>query len=181
MTNSLILLILVLVTAIVMLSGMKIKYVVNSKLPKLVAEVIPTIKLPVWPVYGGVIAQLFDILQLKHLSDKVMDTIGGRVVPMTLNSNSLSPFLLLAHHCHSFTPNDPMRLITNLLLPEGFPAHPHSGFSTVTYCIDGGLNHRDSEGIKMSYGDGDVQWMRAGKGVIHEEMWKTSESRFQKN
>jgi redox-sensitive bicupin YhaK (pirin superfamily) len=66
--------------------------------------------------------------------------------------------------------------MTTFFLPEGFPAHPHSGFDTVTYCIDGGLRHRDSEGIKMAYGDGDVQWMRAGRGVIHEEMWDLKDS-----
>ncbi|CAK9251644.1 unnamed protein product [Sphagnum jensenii] len=92
---------------------------------------------------------------------------------MTLHEdgNSLSPYLLLVHHCHSFLPFDPVRAITKLLLPEGFPAHPHSGFSTVTYCIEGGLCHRDSEGQSMTYGDGDAQWMRAGRGTIHEEMW----------
>lgn len=78
----------------------------------------------------------------------------------------------------------------------GFPAHPHAGFDTVTYCIDGGLCHRDSEGLKMSYGDGEVQWMRAGifhllpplvkffivtlcctgRGTIHEEMWDLKSS-----
>ena len=74
-------------------------------------------------------------------------------------SQPLSPFLLLVHHQHSFMPFDPTRTITNLFLPEGFPAHPHSGFSTVTITIDGGLKHRDSEGIIMDYGDGDTQCM----------------------
>lgn len=41
------------------------------------------------------------------------------------------------------------RALTKFFLPEGFPAHPHSGFDTVTYCIDGGLRHRDSEGRLM--------------------------------
>lgn len=92
---------------------------------------------------------------------------------MDLASPETSPFLLLVHHTHSFMPLDPLRLATSLFLPEGFPAHPHSGFDTVTYCIEGGLRHRDSEGLKMTYGDGDTQWMRAGRGVIHEEMWDT--------
>ncbi len=85
-------------------------------------------------------------------------TIGGRVIPMSFMSSadgintrqSLSPFLLLVHHQHSFMPLDPTRTITNLFLPEGFPAHPHSGFSTVTITLDGGLKHRDSEGIIIS-------------------------------
>ena len=118
----------------------------------------PTLKIPVWPVYGGVVAQFSDWLGGSNsLTGVILDKVGGRVVPMTLSDQKLSPFLLLAHHCHSFIPNDPMRTITNLIQPEGFPAHPHSGFSTVTYCIEGGLNHRDSEGQAMSYGDGDVQ------------------------
>ena len=113
---------------------------------------------------------------------------------------SLSPFLLLVHHQHSFMPLDPTRTITNLFLPEGFPAHPHSGFSTVTITLDGGLKHRDSEGIIMEYGDGDIQCtthlliylfihlltssltqgMASGRGVIHEEMWNTNKNKFQK-
>lgn len=137
----------------------------------------PTLKLPVWPVYGGVFVQLSDWLGGKFiLTDKLLDSVGGRVVPMTLADSNLSPFLLLVHHCHSFLPFDPVRAITRFILPEGFPAHPHSGFSTVTYCIDGGLRHRDSEGNKMEYGNGDVQWMTAGRGTIHEEMWDLKET-----
>ena len=41
--------------------------------------------------------------------------------------------------------------LTKLVLPEGFPAHPHSGFDTVTYCIEGGLRHRDSEGVILNF------------------------------
>lgn len=76
------------------------------------------------------------------------------MVPMQLSDANLSPFLLLAHHTHSFMPLDPFREATKLFLPEGFPAHPHSGFDTVTYCIQGGLRHRDSEGVQMTYGNG---------------------------
>ena len=138
-----------------------------------------TLKLPVWPVWAGVMATFADLLKLPKLCQNIVEVFGGRVVPMSLTSEqmpllydtALSPFLLLAHHSHSFTPLDPVRAITKFILPEGFPAHPHAGFDTVTYCISGGLKHRDSEGFKMSYGDGDVQWMRAGNGVIHEEMW----------
>ena len=128
-------------------------------------------KLPVWPVVGGVFAQISDWMNTKKITENILDSFAGRVVPVTLSELNVSPFLLLAHHSHSFAPLDPFREFTKFVLPEGFPAHPHSGFSTVTYCIDGGLRHRDSEGIKMSYGNGDVQWMRAGRGTIHEEMW----------
>lgn len=134
---------------------------------------LPSPRLPVWPVWAGVAAQLLDWLGQPGLSSRLVEAVGGRVVPMDLVSPETSPFLLLVHHTHSFMPLDPLRLATTLLLPEGFPAHPHSGFDTVTYCMEGGLRHRDSEGLKMTYGDGDTQWMRAGRGVIHEEMWDT--------
>lgn len=93
----------------------------------------------------------------------------------------MSPFLLFAHHTHSFTPFDPFRALTRLLLmAEGFPAHGHAGFDTITYCIDGGFRHRDSEGCKMTYGDGEVQWMRAGRGILHEEMWDVNPNEYKK-
>jgi redox-sensitive bicupin YhaK (pirin superfamily) len=135
------------------------------------------LKLPVWPVWGGVVAQIFDWLGQSKAAQAIITNIGGRVVPITLQDLDVSPFLLLAHHSHSFTPFDPFRAATKFFLPEGFPAHPHSGFDTVTICLTGGLRHRDSESIKMKYGDGDVQWMRAGRGVIHEEMWDVPSER----
>lgn len=138
------------------------------------------IKLPVWPVAGGCIAQILDWCQQTTLTEGFLDRVGGRVVPITMSDMHVSPFLLLAHHTHSFMPLDPFREVTKFILPEGFPAHPHSGFSTVTYCLEGGLQHRDSEGLKMSYGNGDVQWMRAGRGTIHEEMWNIPPNNFEK-
>jgi redox-sensitive bicupin YhaK (pirin superfamily) len=139
------------------------------------ANKIETLKLPVWPVWSGVLAQILDWTGQPALSEQLISKLGGRVVPMDLSNANVSPFLLLAHHSHSFMPLDPFRLATTFFLPEGFPAHPHSGFDTVTYCIDGGLRHRDSEAIQQTYGDGDTQWMRAGRGVIHEEMWDTGD------
>jgi redox-sensitive bicupin YhaK (pirin superfamily) len=146
--------------------------------PIMNVQIQSNLKLPVWPVYGGVVAQLADWFSQPSITELILNNIGGRVVPMFLSSLELSPFLLLVHHTHSFTKYDPIRPLTNLIVPEGFPAHPHSGFSTVTYCLKGGLRHRDSEGIKMSYGNGDVQWMRAGRGTIHEEMWDVKDSNF---
>ena len=58
---------------------------------------------------------------------------------------------------------------------QGFPAHPHRGFETVTMTLKGGLRHRDSFGMKQEYGDGDVQWLTAGRGMLHEEMWTSDE------
>lgn len=128
-------------------------------------------KLPVWPIWSGVIAQVLEWIGLADACEALLGTLGGRVIPVALDPSTGFPFLLLVHHRHSFTPFDIFRPLTKILLPEGFPAHPHAGFDTVTYCIDGGLRHRDSEGFKMAYGDGEVQWMRAGRGIIHEEMW----------
>ncbi len=53
---------------------------------------------------------------------------------------------------------------------KGAPDHPHRGFETVTYMIDGAMEHEDSAGHAGRIGPGDVQWMTAGSGVIHSEM-----------
>ena len=52
----------------------------------------------------------------------------------------------------------------------GAPDHPHRGFETVTYVLAGGVEHRDSSGHHGVLGPGDVQWMTAGRGVVHSEM-----------
>lgn len=52
----------------------------------------------------------------------------------------------------------------------GFPDHPHRGFETVTYMLDGVMEHRDSAGHRGTIGPGDVQWMTAGSGLVHSEM-----------
>jgi redox-sensitive bicupin YhaK (pirin superfamily) len=52
----------------------------------------------------------------------------------------------------------------------GFPMHPHRGIETVTYMLDGSVTHRDSLGNQGTIGAGDVQWMTAGSGILHEEM-----------
>lgn len=55
-------------------------------------------------------------------------------------------------------------------LPAGFPDHPHRGFETVTYMVEGNINHEDFKGNKGTIGPGGVQWMTAGKGILHAEM-----------
>src|SRR5258708_3782341 len=52
----------------------------------------------------------------------------------------------------------------------GAPDHPHRGFETVTYALEGEFEHEDSAGHRGALGAGDVQWMTAGGGIIHSEM-----------
>src|SRR6476620_4479917 len=54
----------------------------------------------------------------------------------------------------------------------GFPWHPHRGIETITYVLDGDVEHGDSMGNKGDIAAGDVQWMTAGSGIIHQEMPK---------
>jgi redox-sensitive bicupin YhaK (pirin superfamily) len=70
------------------------------------------------------------------------------------------PFLLLDDF-HSKDPAD---------YTAGFPWHPHRGIETVTYVINGLIEHGDSIGNKGAIGSGDVQWMTAGGGILHQEM-----------
>ena len=76
----------------------------------------------------------------------------------------LDPFLLL--DCfHSDNRDDYVR---------GFPWHPHRGIETITYVLDGNVEHQDSMGNSGIIRSGDVQWMTAGSGIIHQEMPKGS-------
>ena len=134
-------------------------------------------RLPVWPFWQGLAISVLGLVA-RPLADKLEDTFGGRVCPMQLDHKQSDPFLLLVHHRHAFRKYDPLRSIfSRLVMPEGFPAHPHRGFETITYVLPdrGGLVHRDSTGTKMRYADGSCQWMTAGRGILHEEMWDTSE------
>src|SRR5437660_9208033 len=72
----------------------------------------------------------------------------------------LDPFLLLDHFA-SKNPSD---------YQAGFPLHPHRGIETVTYVLRGEVHHKDTLGNAGSIGAGDVQWMTAGGGIMHEEM-----------
>ncbi len=72
----------------------------------------------------------------------------------------VDPFLLFDH----FGSDDPADYLA------GFPMHPHRGIETVTYMLAGAVRHRDSLGNAGTIGAGDVQWMTAGGGIMHEEM-----------
>jgi len=74
--------------------------------------------------------------------------------------NTLDPFLLL----DSFESDQPDDYI------GGFPSHPHRGFETVTYLLAGRMRHKDSAGNEGVIEPGGVQWMTAGKGIVHSEM-----------
>ena len=60
----------------------------------------------------------------------------------------------------------------------GFPMHPHRGIETITYMLDGSVAHKDSMGNSGVIGAGDVQWMTAGSGILHEEMPKVGPKRL---
>jgi redox-sensitive bicupin YhaK (pirin superfamily) len=72
----------------------------------------------------------------------------------------LDPFLLL----------DDFRSENPADYQNGFPWHPHRGMETITYVLDGDVEHSDSMGNKGSISAGDIQWMTAGSGIIHQEM-----------
>ena len=82
--------------------------------------------------------------------------LGNRALDM------LDPFLMLDEF-QSDDPNDYL---------AGFPSHPHRGFETVTYMIDGAMEHQDNVGNRGRLGPGGAQWMTAGHGIVHSEMPK---------
>lgn len=81
-------------------------------------------------------------------------SIGGRKL------DYLDPFLLLDH----------FQSKNRADYEAGFPLHPHRGIETVTYLLAGAVRHRDSVGNAGEIGPGDLQWMTAGRGIMHEEM-----------
>ena len=80
----------------------------------------------------------------------------------------LDPLLML----DEFYSDDPRDYLA------GFPPHPHRGFETVTYMLDGRMRHEDHLGNQGDLGPGGIQWMTAGRGIIHSEMPQQSEGRM---
>ncbi len=113
-------------------------------------------------------------------------------VPLGMQWPTLDPFLFCAHHNddypagdgalgpaaslggraigQDFSDKDGWSMYHGSTIP-GFPQHPHRGFETVTYCREGFIDHADSMGATARFGRGDVQWMTAGGGVVHSEMF----------
>ncbi len=81
----------------------------------------------------------------------------------------LDPFLLL----DAFRSDNPDDYIA------GFPSHPHRGFETVTYLLDGRMRHKDNAGNEGVIEPGGIQWMTAGKGIIHSEMPEQEDGRLE--
>lgn len=121
-----------------------------------------------------------------------MSTSIRRILPLGFPWKTQDPFLFCVHHAdaypkgndelgpaaslagrsigNDFTIKDGWRMYHGERVP-GFPAHPHRGFETVTIATQGLIDHSDSLGAAGRFGNGDVQWMTAGKGVQHCEMF----------
>ena len=99
----------------------------------------------------------------KAAYEPIADLVTYRVMPTDeAPMNLLDPFIFLNHHgWQQYKPH-------NRGLPFG--PHPHRGFETVTFIIEGDLMHKDSGGGESVIKEGGVQWMTAGKGLVHAEI-----------
>ena len=105
----------------------------------------------------------------KAVSSPIADLITYRALPIN-TIDHIDPFLFLNHHGYQKYPEN------NNGLPFG--PHPHRGFETVTFILKGDLTHKDSTGWESVIKAGGVQWMTAGKGLIHAEI---SSEEFKRN
>ncbi|NTS40379.1 pirin family protein [Flavisolibacter sp. BT320] len=99
----------------------------------------------------------------KAIYEPIGDLVTYKAMPTeSLPMNALDPFIFLNHHgWQEYLPK-------NRGLPFG--PHPHRGFETVTFILEGDLTHKDSSGANSTIRAGGVQWMTAGKGLIHAEV-----------
>ena len=108
---------------------------------------------------------------LLHVIESIPTSDGAGVKlrrSLGIRGAHVDPFLML----DEFYSDDPDDYI------GGFPAHPHRGFETVTYMLDGHMRHEDHLGNRGDLGPGDVQWMTAARGIIHSEMPLQTEGRM---
>lgn len=102
--------------------------------------------------------------KIKNILSADRQTMGEHAMFQPLPNNefgSIDPFLLVHHHGpHQFKPY-------NQGLPFG--PHPHRGFETLTFIYEGAVEHADSQGFKSVISPGGVQWMTAGRGIVHSE------------
>jgi redox-sensitive bicupin YhaK (pirin superfamily) len=109
------------------------------------------------------------VRKIKNIFKGVQTSDGAGVnltrIIGTSELDMLDPFLLL----DEFGSDHPKDYIA------GFPSHPHRGFETITYMLNGKFRHKDSNGNEGVLSDGSVQWMTAGRGVIHSEMPEQTE------
>ncbi len=114
------------------------------------------------------------------------------ISPLGSPWQTLDPFLFCAHHDDAYPAGDaamgPAESLAGRAIGQdfsgkdgwsmyhgrhvpGFPQHPHRGFETVTLARRGFIDHADSMGASARFGEGDVQWMTAGRGIVHSEMF----------
>ena len=112
------------------------------------------------------------IRQLQHVIESIPTSDGDGVkLRRSIGSQRglyVDPFLML----DEFSTDNPEDYIA------GFPSHPHRGFETVTYMLEGHLLHEDHMGNRGDLKSGGAQWMRAGRGIIHSEMPQQTQGRL---
>ncbi len=107
----------------------------------------------------------------KAVSAPIDDLVTFRALPTnSISMEDMNPFIFLNHHGPQTYPSN------NNGLPFG--PHPHRGMETVTFILDGDIMHKDSSGNKSVITAGGIQWMTAGKGLIHAEV---SSDEFKRN
>lgn len=113
-----------------------------------------------------------------------MDRKLERVIPSIAASDGAGVKLRRSLGASPLVRHDPFLMLDEFFSDDpndylaGFPAHPHRGFETVTYMIDGHMRHEDNHGNTGDLGPGDVQWMSAARGIVHSEMPQQAEGRM---